>query len=86
MNFLRIFIDFSCSLVSLPLWTNLNSERLKEELKSAPKIARHWENFLKKSKGTENDRRKQLEKSFIVDMIQDFYLTLNSITSVETGM
>jgi intron-binding protein aquarius len=66
------------SLVSLPMWTNLHEERLKKELKSAPKVAKLWENF--KSKDNSKDKKKTYEKKFLVDLIHDFVSILDSIS------
>ena len=65
--------------MSLPLWTNLHEQRLVKELKSAPKISKLWDNFKSKDKDSK-DKKKLYEKKFIVDLIQDFISTLDSIT------
>ncbi len=60
-------------LVSVHLWHSLNPNRLKAELKNAPrKIVAAWEKF--------KSGKPSIQDKFLLDMVQDFFEILDSIT------
>lgn len=80
----RKFITVIIRLVSYPLWFNLSAGRLTQELKSLPKLKRHFEVLKKKeAEGHVLSKQEQYERTFLPSLVKNFFEILDSIAASE---
>lgn len=71
--------------VSLPIWSNLSSNRLQLEFNKSPKLKKYWNAIQKKDKLLDNESIEKVlfERKFIYQLIKQFFNYLSLIPSVE---
>lgn len=65
------------------MWFNLSSGRLTQELKSLPKLKRHFEVLKKKEAEGQVDTKSQYERTFLPSLVAGFFEILQSIPSAD---